>query len=105
MLKGRPEFDNLQYVAVTLLLARGTSLTLNFSKAVNSSNWSKQSVSGSGEISFMGFGFGVDRNRERLSNRSHRLRLVERAALHESVPPAAIARWGALQLESRPGVA
>jgi hypothetical protein len=59
LLKGRPEFASLQYVAVSLILVRGTNITLKFSQAVNSSRWSQQSFGASGGVSFMGFGFSL----------------------------------------------
>jgi hypothetical protein len=59
LLVGRPEFSSLQYVAVSLILVRGTKLTLKFSQAANSSDWSQRSFAASGGASFMGFGFSV----------------------------------------------
>jgi hypothetical protein len=59
VLGGRPEFSNLQYVAVSLILVRGTKLTLKFSQAANSSDWSQRSFAASGGVSFMGFGFSA----------------------------------------------
>lgn len=59
ILNGRPELDNLHYVAVSLVLVRGTNITLKFSKSVNASRWSQQSFGASGGASFMGFGFSV----------------------------------------------
>lgn len=59
LLKDRSEFDNLQYVAISLVLVRGTSIILKFSRSVNSSNWSKSNFEASGGASFLGFGFSA----------------------------------------------
>jgi hypothetical protein len=58
-IKKRPELNKLQYIGVSLIIARGTTLVLRFSQAVNGSDWSQQSFSASGGVSFLGFGFGA----------------------------------------------
>jgi hypothetical protein len=58
MVKGRPEFDNLNYICVSLILARGLNLELKFSEAVNKTDWSNSAVDAQGGISFLGYRFG-----------------------------------------------
>jgi uncharacterized membrane protein YgcG len=59
LVKDRPELDNLQYIGVSLIIARGTTLVLKFSDAVNASDWSQQAFAANGGVSFMGFSFGA----------------------------------------------
>jgi hypothetical protein len=59
LVKTRPELNNLQYIAVSLILVRGTNLQLKFSQAANASDFSQSSWNAHGGGSFMGFGFGV----------------------------------------------
>jgi hypothetical protein len=58
LVKGRPELNHLLYVAVSLIIARGTTLILKFSQSVSNSDWSTQSFSAQGGASFLGFAFG-----------------------------------------------
>jgi len=58
LVKNRPELNNLQYIAVSLILVRGTSLQLKFSQKVDASDFSQSSWNAHGGGSFMGFGFG-----------------------------------------------
>jgi hypothetical protein len=58
LVKTRPELGKLQYIAVSLIIARGTTLVLKFSEAANASDWSQQSFAASGGVSFLGFSFG-----------------------------------------------
>ncbi len=55
----RPELNNLQYVSVSLIVARGLTLRLHFSEAVKASDWSQQSFNAQGGASFFGFSFGA----------------------------------------------
>jgi hypothetical protein len=57
-IKNRREVQNLQYVAVGLILVRGTNLTLTFVQQANSSDFSKASWEAHGGGSFLGFSFG-----------------------------------------------
>jgi hypothetical protein len=59
LVKDRPELDKLQFICVSLILARGTKLGLKFSEAVTASDWSKSSFSASGGCSFLGCSFGA----------------------------------------------
>jgi len=59
LIQGRPELNHLRYVAVSLLIARGTTLILKFSHSVTSSDWSQSAFSASGGVSFLGFSFGA----------------------------------------------
>lgn len=53
-----PGYDKLQYVSVSLIIARGLTLTLTFDSQVDETQWSKQAFSASGGVSFMGYRFG-----------------------------------------------
>lgn len=59
LVKTRPELNKLQYIAVSLILGRGTTLILKFAEAVNNSDWSKSSFSANGGVSLLGFSFGA----------------------------------------------
>jgi hypothetical protein len=59
LVKNRPELNHLQYIAVSLIIARGTTLVLKFSEAVASSDWSQKSFQASGGASWLGFSFGA----------------------------------------------
>jgi hypothetical protein len=59
LVQTRPEVKNLQYIAVSLIIARGTKLVLRFSEAVNTSDWSESSWNAGGGASFLGFSFGA----------------------------------------------
>jgi hypothetical protein len=59
LVKDRPELEKLQYIAVSLIIARGTTLVLKFSEAVTASDWSQQAFAANGGVSFMGFSFGA----------------------------------------------
>ena len=63
LVKGRPELAKLQYIAVSLIIARGITLELTFSNTVNSSDWSKSNFSANGGASFLGFSFGAQGGR------------------------------------------
>ena len=58
VIKVRPEVNKLQYIAVSLIIARGTKLTLKFSEAVNNSDWSQSAFNANAGVSFLGFSFG-----------------------------------------------
>lgn len=51
--------DRLEYVSISLIIARGLKLTLKFDTAIDESNWTKREISGSGGVSIFGFGFGA----------------------------------------------
>jgi hypothetical protein len=59
LVESRPEVKNLQYIAVSLIIARGTKLELRFSEAVNTSDWNESSWNAGGGVSFLGFSFGA----------------------------------------------
>jgi len=59
LIAGRPEINNLQYVAVSLIVARGITLTLQFSHGVTASDWSQSSFAANGGVSFLGVSFGA----------------------------------------------
>lgn len=58
ILRGRRELENLQYVAVSLIIARGLTMILKFSDKVDSKDWSSQSFSAQGGVSFWGVSIG-----------------------------------------------
>lgn len=53
-----PDTQRLRYVAVSLIICRGLSLSLTSTDSFDSNIWSKTSISGKGGVSFMGYGFG-----------------------------------------------
>jgi uncharacterized membrane protein YgcG len=53
-----PGYSRLQYVSVSLVLARGLTLTLKFDSGVDSNSWSKQNFQASGGASILGFSLG-----------------------------------------------
>lgn len=53
-----PGYDRLQYVSVSLIIARGTTLKLKFDSAINTDQWTKQSFQASGGVSIFGYRFG-----------------------------------------------
>jgi hypothetical protein len=59
LVKDRPELNKLQYIAVSLIIARGTKLVLKFSEGVTASDWSTSSFSANGGCSFLGCSFGL----------------------------------------------
>src|SRR5262249_22312132 len=59
LVESRPEVKNLQYIAVSLIIARGTKVELRFSEAVNTSDWNESSWNAGGGVSFLGFSFGA----------------------------------------------
>lgn len=65
----RREIDNLQYVAVSLIIVRGTKLILKFSEKVKQSDWTTQSFSASGGASFLGFSIGGGGGSSRTASR------------------------------------
>ena len=54
-----PGYDRLQYVSVSLIIARGLTLTLKFDSAVDNTSWSKQQFNANGGVSLFGFSFGA----------------------------------------------
>lgn len=58
LVKDRRELRNLQYVSVSLILARGLRLRVHFSEAVNTNDWSQSSLGAQGGLSLFGFSFG-----------------------------------------------
>jgi len=58
LVKDRPELNNLQFVSVSLICARGLKLQLHFSEAVTASDWSQSSFNAHGGASFFGFSIG-----------------------------------------------
>jgi hypothetical protein len=67
LVKTRPEINKLQYIAVSLIIARGTRLSLKFSEAVNNSDWSQSSFNANAGASFLGFSFGASGGSSRSS--------------------------------------
>jgi hypothetical protein len=53
-----PGIERLQYVAVSLIIARGLTLQLTFENSISTESWSKQSFAASGGVSVFGFSFG-----------------------------------------------
>jgi len=53
-----PGYSRLQYVSVSLVIARGTSLTMKFDAGVDTNSWSKQNFEANGGVSILGFSFG-----------------------------------------------
>jgi hypothetical protein len=51
--------NNLQYVALSMIIARGTLLELRFSEKINSADWSARSINASGGASFLGYSFNT----------------------------------------------
>ncbi|MCK1316807.1 hypothetical protein [Bradyrhizobium sp. 23] len=58
LVKTLTQLQYLKYVAVSLFIARGTTLSLELKNNASSSDWSTQSFSGHGGGSFFGFSFG-----------------------------------------------
>jgi cob(I)alamin adenosyltransferase len=54
----RPELKNLRFIAVSLIIVRGTTMELKFSENVNQSQFTMSSINASGGASFFGFSFG-----------------------------------------------
>lgn len=54
-----PGIGRLQYVSVSLIIARGLTLQLTFNDSITTSSWSKRSFAASGGISVFGFSFGA----------------------------------------------
>jgi hypothetical protein len=52
-----PGVERLEFVAVSVIIARGLTLQLTFESSVKTESWSKRSFAASGGVSFMGFGF------------------------------------------------
>ncbi|HUQ35190.1 MAG TPA: hypothetical protein VM144_02315 [Aestuariivirga sp.] len=52
-----PGVERLEFVAVSVIIARGLTLQLTFDSSVKTESWSKRSFAASGGASFMGFGF------------------------------------------------
>jgi hypothetical protein len=67
LVKDRPELNKLQYIGVSLIIARGTRIVLTFSEAVTASDWSTSSFSASGGCSFLGCSFGASGGSSRTS--------------------------------------
>jgi hypothetical protein len=58
LISTRPELRKLQFVSVSLIVARGIKIVLSFSEGVETSAWSKSSFAASGGCSFFGCSFG-----------------------------------------------
>ena len=54
-----PELERLQYVSVSMIIARGLTLSVTFDSTVDTNTWSKSNIEGSGGVSFLGFSFGA----------------------------------------------
>ncbi len=60
----KPIFDkipgarDLEYVAVSLIIARGLTLKLNFSETLETEQWTRRRFNGRGGISIFGYRFG-----------------------------------------------
>ncbi len=67
LVKDRPELKKLQYIAVSLIIARGIKLVLKFSEAVSAADWSTSYFSASGGCSFLGCSFGASGGSSRTS--------------------------------------
>jgi len=53
-----PGVERLQYISVSLIVARGLTLQLTFDNSVSTESWSKRAFSASGGVSVFGFSFG-----------------------------------------------
>jgi hypothetical protein len=53
-----PGARDLEFVALSLVIARGLTLTLKFSEELNTEQWSKKTFNGRGGVSFFGYRFG-----------------------------------------------
>lgn len=53
-----PGARDLKYVSVSLIIGRGLTLDVNFSKELQTTNWSKTNIDGKGGVSLFGFQFG-----------------------------------------------
>lgn len=51
--------DRLEFVSISLIIARGLKLTLKFDTAIDESQWTKRQFSASGGVSVFGFSFGA----------------------------------------------
>ena len=65
-----PGTDRLAYVSVSLVIARGLKITLNFSETVTETEWSRETFGGRGGFSLFGFGFGGGGSSSRYDYRS-----------------------------------
>jgi hypothetical protein len=52
-----PGVERLEFVAVSVIIARGLTLQLTFESSIKTESWSKRSFAASGGLSIMGFGF------------------------------------------------
>lgn len=52
-----PGVERLEYVSVSLIIARGITLQLTFDSSVSKENWTKKAFSGSGGVGIFGIGF------------------------------------------------
>jgi hypothetical protein len=51
-------YDRLDYVSVSLIIARGTKASMKFDSAVDTTQWTKQAFQASGGVSIFGYRFG-----------------------------------------------
>jgi hypothetical protein len=53
------EYKSMQNIAISLVIARGTSITLTFDDALDDRTFTHQNIEGHGGISILGYGFGA----------------------------------------------